>query len=509
MSMAPPPHPTPAPSHVKARRKIEYIPFSREIETAGGRDVNQIQAELTRMSRGQHLRDINDWGRVYIDALTMSLRSRLSVELSYALTTLTVLSTMRSQGHDTGMQISQCPELLEEIVDLLEELTFPKGFDSIADVIENDVTTNRQLIQLAHEEISSPLAPVSRRQGEFDPSAVGPTQRRADLIKVVLNLIRNLSAITDNQQVLAKDSLLIDILLATTTLDRDTNSNTPPRPLSDALSLPDLITVRKETVNILVNLCGHIPVSSSEHAGRAKRVFALVASYLIDPLEAIPPFQWVVQNNTGGVSMHIRAPLLPDAALEVFTRISQPDANRKVIGSSVPQPWLWQLIESLVYRLPSAEQDFKLLPRDESWTSYVEKLVLALYSLAYLMPPELKLRAKKDRSLGFAKVMLRFIKRFIKQPELRGNAHCMRRAIETLKVIDDGDDAFQSVQPSGPPLSFGVGYGEQGGKREEIGHGLLCGQQDDVLWSIMLQREMDEIMFSELESLARVEISAH
>ena len=64
------------------------MPLAREIETAGGRDIAAIQNELIRLSRGQQLREINDWGKVYVDSLTMSLRSRLSVELSYALTGL-------------------------------------------------------------------------------------------------------------------------------------------------------------------------------------------------------------------------------------------------------------------------------------------------------------------------------------------------------------------------------------------------------------------------------------
>ncbi|KAH8107281.1 hypothetical protein DFH11DRAFT_1830179 [Phellopilus nigrolimitatus] len=86
---------------------------------------------------------------------------------------------------------------------------------------------------------------------------------------------------------------------------------------------------------------------------------------------------------------HPRAPLLPDAALEVFTRISQPDSNRKIISSSVPQQWLWRLFEALVHRLPT-DHDYKLVIREESWMSYLEKLVLDLYLLAFLMPPEMK-----------------------------------------------------------------------------------------------------------------------
>lgn len=478
--------------------------------------MNLIQNEILRMSRGHQLRDINDWGKVYVDALTLSLRSRLSVELSYALTTLAILSTMRSQGQDTGFLIGQCEELLEELLDLLEEVAFPNGFDSSGtrttdeDNDSKELITNRRLINMAHEEITSPFAPELRKQGQHNPELPGPAQRRGDIIRLVLNLFRNLSAITDNQPILGQNGVLIDLLLGISAVDQTST----PKPLSDALSLPDLIIARKDIINILVNICGFIPLSSAstEHTVRAKRIFDLVASYLVDPSDTLPPTAWIVQHvPAAGIGTSVRPPLLPDAALEVFTRVAQPDSNRKVLGHAIPEAWLWKLFESLVYRLPNAEPDFIRLSRDEFWMGYLEKIVLGMYSLAFLMPTVLKERAKEDRALCFARVVLRFVKRFMKQPELRvHNAPCARRAIEALKLVDDGQDAFEITQSNGgPPLMFGVGYGEMDDKGVEVGSGLLGGQQEDVLWSVMLQREMDEVMFSELESLARVEIPAH
>lgn len=514
----------PAPStpatRIKARRKIEYVPLAREVETYGGRDANAIQSELQRLARGQPLRDINEWGKVYVDALTMSLRSRLSVELSYSLTTLIILSTMRSQGHDTGFVIAQCGELLDEILDLLEDLSFPNGADSETLPEEHDeIITNRQLIGLAHEEASAPFASEKRRQGDYDPTIEGPMQRRGDLIRLILNILRNLSAVTDNQVFMAQHPSLVDLILRITSIR--VSGGRAPSPASDALTLPDLIVVRKDVLSILVNLGGAVSLASSASSSeatpatgalnrRARLVFELISSYLVDPNEAVGPFAWVIQSGIM-TTPPVRAPLLPDAALEVFTRVSQPDANRRVISRNIPQQQQWSLFEALVHRLPSSDNDYKLIVgRDESWMSYLEKLVLSLYSLAFLMPPELKKRVKEDRGLSFAKVMLRFVKRVMgggpNQAELRMHfSHCVRRAIETMKVIDDAEDSFDVAQPSVPTLTFGVGYGEAADTKVEKGDGLLGGHEDEILWSVMLQREMDDIMFSELESLARVD----
>ncbi|KAL5495485.1 hypothetical protein ACEPAI_948 [Sanghuangporus weigelae] len=506
-------------TRIKARRKIEYVPLAREIDTAGGRDLAAIQNELQRLARGQLLRDINEWGKVYVDALTMSIRSRLSVELSYGLTTLIILSTMRSQGHDTGFVIAQCGELLDEILDLLEDLSFPNGTDSETLFDHDEIVTNRQLVGMAHEEASSPFASEKRRQGDYDPSVEGPMQRRGDLIRLILNILRNLSAVTDNQVFMAQHPILIDLILRLTSIR--SSEERPPSAASDALTLPDLIVVRKDVLSMLVNLGGAISLSPSASSSeappitevssrRARLIFELIASYLVDPIEAVSPFAWVLQSGTM-TTPSIRAPLLPDAALEVFTRVSQPDSNRRVISRNVPLQQQWNLFEALVHRLPSSDSDYKLIVgRDESWMSYLEKLVLSLYSLAFLMPPGLKKRVKEDRGLSFAKVMLRFVKRVMgggpAQAELRLHfSHCVRRAIETMKVIDDGEDSFDVAQPSVPTLSFGVGYGEAADAKVERGDGLLGGHEDEILWSVMLQREMDDIMFSELESLARVD----
>lgn len=507
---------TPAPlaapiNATKLRRKIEYYPLTREVETAGGRDVNQIQTDLLRLSRGRPLRDINEWGKVHIDALTMSLRSRISTELSYSLTTLIILSTMRGAAPDTGFPISQCEDLLEELLDLLEELAFngqneidpPLGIDD-----NTDVVTNRQLVNAAHEEISSPFASSERTTGEYDSTQAGPVQRKGDLIRIILNILRNLSAVTENQPFMARHAILTDVLLRLTCLR--TSNNGIPQAASPVLSIPDMIVVRKDILNTFVNLAGAVDIttmSSPNIVRRCQRIFNLVSSYLVDPADALPPFTWMLQTGSTG-SLHVRAPLLPDAALEIFTRVSQLDANRQVFSNNVPKQWIWCLFEALVHRLPTSEHDFTLVMREESWLSYLEKLIMGLYSLAFLMSPDLKKRAKTDRSIGFSRVMLRLLKRIWSTPQAEQRSHfyiCARRAIETMKVIDDGNDSFDSSQPSLPLLSFGVGYGEVGDKRVEKGNGLWSGHRDDVLWGIMFQREVDDVMFSELESLARVE----
>jgi hypothetical protein len=98
----------PQPRQQPSRRKIKYVPLAREVETFGGQDLKFIEAEKANLPQQQPLRDINEWGNVDTEALTMSICSRLSTELLYALTTFMLLSTMQKMW-------GVCPWLLRPL----------------------------------------------------------------------------------------------------------------------------------------------------------------------------------------------------------------------------------------------------------------------------------------------------------------------------------------------------------------------------------------------------------
>jgi len=302
-----------------------------------------------------------------------------------------------------------------------------------------------------------------------------------------------------------------------------------PRPVSSALSLLDVIVVRRDVMSTLVNIAGAVSFTGSSSptsdARKARRLFELVSSYIVDPTESLPPISWIMQAGLPPTPQ-TRAPILTDAALEVFTRASQPDSTRQALAKAVPHEWMYALFTSLVHRLPVLDADFLLAMRETpsipeaggTWHSYIEKLTMALYSLAFFMPPSLKKRVREDRPLSFSRVMFRFVRKCLSNgglysapqtgQEMRHFFYiATRRTVECMKVIEDGVDSFDTLSANGgssaPPLSFGVGYGEAGDKHVEKGNGMWGGRREDVLW--LMSRDLDEVMFAELESLARVD----
>ncbi|EED79133.1 predicted protein [Postia placenta Mad-698-R] len=490
-----------------SRRKIEYIPFSREVDTDGGRDLAALQKEYARAAH-RPMKDMNEWGQVDVDAVTMSLRSRISTELSYGLTT-----TLRGSR---GFPIAQAPDLLEEVLDILEDVGLEGDEDdTVLGAPVTPVKTYRELVNAVLEDGSRPFAGLERKHGLKDYN-IGPRPRHGETILAVTNIIRNLSNFADNHEYLAKHDRVLTIMLRLCMLSASAADDLPS-PASPALSLQDLLILRKDTLYLLVNIAGAVDLSVSGSTSKtpllnARRAFELLSSFLSDPVESVSPLGCLLLS---GVPATINPqstpspPSIADTALEVYTRLFQPDDNRHALSKAAPQEWLWTFLESLVHRLPVSNTDFQVVMRDV-WLGYVEKILMAIFTIAFLAPPQLKKRIKMDRGLAFPKVLLRLVKRFTVLTPQEARVYftiCVRRAVEALKLIDDAEDSFDTSQSSSPTLMFGMGYGEHGESRIETGTGLLSGYQDEITWNLMLQREIftDPIVFAELESLVRVD----
>lgn len=434
----------------------------------------------------------------------MSLRSRISTELSYGLTTFTILTLMAWKP--PGLLITQIPDLFEELLDLIEDVAFDIPEDDLPrNAPHSAIITHRYLVNSILEESVSPFSGLKPRRGE-KLQKVGPGQRPGDIILAATNIIRNLSVSPENAETLAKHERALSTLLRLCSF-KEPKDGSPPTALSSELSTNDVMQIRRDVVNTIVGI-GPVMHLSTWKTRDARRLYEVLASYIIDPSEAVPPFSCLLLN---GLPAHVhqtpKVPGLVDAALEAFTRVSHLDENRQVLFASIPEDWLWVMFEALVHRLPVENADFQVVTRAD-WLAYLERVMMAIYSIAFLASPGLKQRMKDDRQLAFPKVMLRLIKKLTTLAETNSRQHfavAVRRAIEALKLVDEAGDSFDVSPSTMPTLAFGMGYGEHGESRVEKGMGILSGYQEDVTWGVMMMREVDELMFNELVSLVRVQ----
>ncbi|KAF7306743.1 ARID domain-containing protein [Mycena indigotica] len=492
----------------RTRNKIEFVPRAREIEHTGGRDLGPFEDDSLPMRRP--MRELQDWGNVSVDHLALSIRSQLSTELAYALTTITFFSTMRGDTPNQGFPIGQCYELLDDMLDVLEDRAFGGAEDDFS-AKDYVMATHKELTTAHVDAENETFASLHPRQGSKYPD-VGPLQRPGNTVLAITNILRNLALIPDNHQFLVKQERMFDILLRLCSVTRKDGTLVAS---SHILSLIDLITVRRDVLSTLMHLCSpNTPAhtqgivlsdASSQVVLRiAYRAFHLLASFIVDPKEAVSPLSWI---QVGG-SVN-RPPLAADIALETFTRLAQEDPTRKVLSQIIPPASIRRFFTACLHRLPVADQDFQILAR-EGWLGYTEKIIMTIYELAFIAPPSLKRSLKADRNLGFRSVMLRLVQKFLTIPAVEMRAHfsiAVRRAVEAMKVLDDGEDLFDTSEVTVTTLSFGMGYGEGAESNHERGTGLLGGHRE-LTWELLMQRDVlrDVVLFNELESyyVARV-----
>ena len=259
-----------------------------------------IQNEWNRLS-SRPLRHSDEWGQVDIDALTLSLRSRISTELSYSLTTFALITLARghhSQQHgqrdrEGGFPIVQAPELLDEAIDLVEDIAFD-GVEDDGD-LDNDapLLTHKELVNSILDEGTKPFAALQNGPGVKDFNH-GPRQRQADIILAVVNIVRNISQGDElSAQYLAKHDKLLHVMLRLCSLAPQSKLSTPT-PLSPVLSLSDVLSIRKDVIHMLVNFGVYInllatPVPSKQMQRTIRRAYEVIASFIADPSETVSP----------------------------------------------------------------------------------------------------------------------------------------------------------------------------------------------------------------------------
>lgn len=511
-SVPPPSGSAQAGPRVRGRRKIEYVPIAREIDTYGGRDLALIEKQADEARRKQ-IRDFSDWGTVDVDHLILSIRSRVATELSYALTTLNILSAMRLGAPNSGFQINACPDLVDELLDLLEDSAFD-GAPETAEDTSGDDFTHRQLMKHVYDEEDQPFAVLKPKQGGKLTSSKGPTPPPAHIIQIVFSIFRNLCAYEPSGDFLASRPRLLDCILRVCSLKRGADG--APRAVSPALSIPDMINMRKDALYMLSNLAPNTRFAKNPadppkaSLRRARQLFQLLAYFIVDESESVPPLQHG-QLFAATPQQPFKPFGLTDIALEALTAVAQPDSNRQVLAKALPVPVMWRTFTALVHRLPVSDADFALVARD-AWFAYTEKLLFAMYSLAFFASPATKARLARDRALAVRSVLMRLVHRLMitsgSQDVRQWNSAPVRRAIETLKVLEDAADPFVVAEDTAAPvLAFGMGFGQGGEGSDEHGHGLLAAYREqglDVLLTAPVNT--DSVMFNELDSLIRVEV---
>ncbi|KAG9033559.1 hypothetical protein FRB95_014637 [Tulasnella sp. JGI-2019a] len=530
-----------------ARLKIAYRPLSRPLNTYGGRNLAAVEKERAMAQSRRTVRPLDDWGEIDMEGLVLSIRSRLSVELSYALSTLVILSAFIGRDGNAGFPLERCGDLVTVLLDLLEEVAF-EGMEEESPVKEDELRvdsekapprswTHQELMKAAKEDGLDMFASTGSQGVGGDGSGKlarrtprGPDDRPEETILAVLQIFRNWSMWPPNAEILAKETRTTDVIMRICCLEGDlyTNSvstSSAPLPLSPVLTLVGLVKVHDHAIHYLASLADHLRYRV-QLPQTPPRIFRLAAAYLTSAGAAVTPSQasqQLPQRNPGILAM---PPVSSDLAADLFSRFTHLDEHRRVLVRVIHKDEIMSLFDSLTRMLPVSQEDYSVMsslqPSREPWVGYAERVMLCIYSLVFLAPPELKTRKYMNRP-GIASVIMRLAKFYMRcvTPEgesfmpryERGSQHpymvISRRAMEALRLLDSPKDclAEESASTSASMPTFGVGYGEpdaMGFKAGDDGVGMLAGAWQNVLEEMMFCPGVEDDFFSEIESLVRL-----
>jgi len=341
----------------------------------------------------------------------------------------------------------------------------------------------------------------------------GRSTRSAEIILVIVNIIRNLSSQAENVVILGQYIPLIHILTAicepsmaglTVSLQplppssSSSSSSVPPPPFS----ILDLSNVRKDVLYILSNLAHDIPFSSPSFPFPVvQSIFDIVTSFIFDHDGDLYPSSTTTSSTIDALTLArtpVPIPVYLDLGIAAFSRLTVQDENRLVFGKLPPQD-LWDLYTTLIRLLPVTEPDF-IRSTQETWTGFNERVCLSIYNLVFLAPSSLKthIRAKT----GLLQILVRILKKLYSyNPLFKENSFGVlcRRILETFGVLNEGGEG----DGAGAWLDFGTG----GGKEMEVKKkprvempGWLTGMPG-LFEEFFRVKDADAVTFEELDGL--------
>lgn len=400
----------------------------------------------------------------------MSLKSRLGSEVTNALNTLTLISlsvrTSHTDHQGLAFPLAACGGLVDELLDLLEETAF--GVDGeFDDNKQSDEEASaaplsyRELFRVVTQEETElaelPTPAASKRPTSVGEDGLCPLEP-IDTILVLTNLLRNFAIADENVKVFGSNPRVLAVLVrvANLPLRRD---GVPKGRWPLQVTAGQSMAIRKDVLETITNFA--IDVRLDTHSSEtAASLFRLLLFFVLDADHQDQLYFDLSTSPSATSRMPQAAPTRMshylDIGLAAFARVTTPDVNRYIFAEHAPVD-MFALFESLVHLLPITESEFQLVT-SEPGLIFAESLATSLYNLAFLAPPELKVRLRVVP--GFIRAFLRVVKRLIgtttdpnDNPFVTLCDHC----IATLTLLSEVGGMSPGGQKTSGGLWFGLG----------------------------------------------------
>lgn len=343
----------------------------------------------------------------------MSLRSGLPTEVSYSLNALALIAnSMEIDPRDGGIPfpLARCPDLVEELLDLLEETAFGSEEDEdesepqdVEQAPFNPPRSYRDLFRLITDDAAK-LAPPSERE-RFQAT------RSVETVLSVLNLLRNLTLSSENASTLGQEPRVLDVLARVSILPlRQERRTTAAFPLH--VSPEDSMAIKKDVLETINSFGLDVRLAEASPEA-AQSVVDLILFFLRDAHHRDQLYFDLSSTPSVLASRHpqpltLSIPPYLEMGLSVFARVALLDTNRSTLARLLPPETIYPLFESLVFLLPVVEKDFHICTF-EAGLVHIYHIVLGLYNLAYIAPVAVKLRLRSEPR--FVRSLVRVVRR--------------------------------------------------------------------------------------------------
>lgn len=382
------PAPARPPTPKRQRYKVEYRPLHFPQPTMAGWDERSISSLFPKNSLQNQTKSIHELSVVDMEAVLMGLRSRIPREVAYGLTILSMLSMPHPQDNVAGLPIQHLSELFLEMLELMQEAAFGEdGYDAWLRIQEAaSGPSRRKAACLSYGDLERLARDVDYTVPDDTPDSSSTrhcdrTGGQTDVIFATLNLLRNLSHVSDNQSIMASSP---ELLITLARLADDRLCRLPGEGSARPYSVSELARVRRDVANILSNIGVDVRLQQVPLPA-VQSIFQVLASFLVSAHE-----QLAAPEAAYGPSVSLRdyppAPIILSVytALEAFDRIATHDRNREVL-SRLPASGLVEVYEGLIRLLPVSRRDMDALHHfADDFLGFYETVAHSLYSLVFL-----------------------------------------------------------------------------------------------------------------------------
>jgi hypothetical protein len=371
--------------------QVTYIPKTRNVETYGGVDLKYFD----KFEIKPPVPHLGELGTIDIQALILSLKSGMKMEMTNALNIITILTVQpQQQQQPPSLPLINCDDLLDILLDFLE-----MDILGTANRFAHDTPVNNSKDQMVTDLSYTDLFDMSLDEmksliPKLEHSTSDTWLSLRERCLCVFNILRNLSFMNENVEYLANHKRFIELM--TSIVDSTTRVS----------NVEGSDTTGKETWFVGVRRMDTLDFRKS-----ILMIFSNISIYLTLPLQSMTVFTQLIHD----FLVHGPDTYYSLLAIETWTKLTVNHDNRQVLHSLlVKSTDMYGLLETIWTELTAViRRDFfsnegrVMHAMTSNQLAILELTVIGLYNIIAIVESEIVKQQLAQSNKSVAMMILR------------------------------------------------------------------------------------------------------